>query len=113
LAAAAHRRLSARAAGRRGRACQPAFSLLTKIAAVSQYQIMLEANGLNVRLVVAAEAAADAVAREVAGGLAEVLRSQAAAALPVRVRVVEAIERESGAGKFKLIKSNVPPKPQS
>lgn len=74
---------------------------------------MLEANGLNVRLVVAAEAAADAVAREVAGGLAEVLRSQAAAALPVRVRVVEAIERESGAGKFKLIKSNVPPKPQS
>jgi phenylacetate-coenzyme A ligase PaaK-like adenylate-forming protein len=46
-------------------------SPLTKIAAVSQYQIVLEADGLNVRLVVAAEAAADAVAREVASGLAE------------------------------------------
>jgi hypothetical protein len=77
-------------------------SPLTKIAAVSQYQIVLEADGLNVRLVVAAEAAADAVAREVASGLAGVLRSQGAAALPVRARVVERIERETGAGRFKL-----------
>ena len=53
-------------------------------------------------------AEADAVAREVASGVAQVLQSQGAALLPVRVRVVDRVEREAGAGKFKLIKSNVP-----
>jgi phenylacetate-coenzyme A ligase PaaK-like adenylate-forming protein len=76
--------------------------------AVNQYQIVLEPDALHVRLVVAAQAPADAVAREVVTGLAQVLRAQGAAALPMRARVVDQIERESGAGKFKLVKSNVP-----
>ena len=80
---------------------------LTKMPAVVQYQIVQERDGLDCRIVLNRAAVPSQAEDEVAGSLRSVLAAQGAAAVHVRVQSVPSIERESGAAKFKLIKSNV------
>ena len=61
--------------------------------------------GSTITLALAREAAPEATARDVERTLAAALHALGAAPLPIRVRVVPHIEREAGAGKFKLIKA--------
>jgi phenylacetate-coenzyme A ligase PaaK-like adenylate-forming protein len=80
-------------------------SPLTKLPDVVQYQIVHDGDGLHVLLVLRGGAAPDAVNAEVFRMLADALRAQEAAVVPVQVQAVEQIPREAGAGKFKLVKS--------
>jgi phenylacetate-CoA ligase len=81
---------------------------LTKCPEVVQYQIVQQPDGLDCRIVLRAGGNATGAAERVERGLREALSAQGAAPLPIRVQPVDAIERESGAAKFKLIKSAAP-----
>jgi phenylacetate-coenzyme A ligase PaaK-like adenylate-forming protein len=80
-------------------------SPLAAMPAVVQYQIVHEPERLDVTLALAGGAAPEPAAREVERRLDAALRGLGAAPFPIRVRVVPRIEREAGAGKFKLIKA--------
>jgi phenylacetate-coenzyme A ligase PaaK-like adenylate-forming protein len=80
-------------------------SPLAGMPAVVQYQVVHEPDRLAITLALAREAAPEATARDVERTLAAALHALGAAPLPIRVRVVPRIEREGGAGKFKLIKA--------
>ena len=82
-------------------------SALTKMPAVVQYQIVQQRDGLDCRIVLNQAAAPSEAEQEVASALRKVLAAQGAAVHTVRVQSVPSIERESGAAKFKLIKSDV------
>lgn len=86
-------------------------SALAAAPAVAQYQIVEAEDGLDVTLALVAGTSSDAAARAVAAMLGEKLAAEGVAPLPIRVRVVERIEREHGAGKFKLIKRRAPAVP--
>ena len=79
-------------------------SPLAAMAEIAQYQIVEAADGLDVTIVVTADAGGDA-ARRLAATLGDKLATHGVAPLPIRVRVVPQIAREQGAGKLKLIKS--------
>jgi phenylacetate-coenzyme A ligase PaaK-like adenylate-forming protein len=80
-------------------------SPLTAMAAVRQYQITQTADGLDVTLALGPGASSDDAVRTVTTALADRLAEQGTARIAIRVRVVPSIEREAGAGKFKLIKA--------
>jgi phenylacetate-coenzyme A ligase PaaK-like adenylate-forming protein len=75
---------------------------------VAQYQIVQQPDGLDVALALAGGAVPEATSREVEDVLRARLGALGVAPLRVRVRVVPRIEREGGAGKFKLIKAATP-----
>jgi phenylacetate-coenzyme A ligase PaaK-like adenylate-forming protein len=81
-------------------------SPLTRCGEVVQYQIVQERDGLDCRVVLAAGIDAASATRGVERALRDALQAQGAAVLRVDVRAVPSIERESGAGKFKLIKAS-------
>jgi phenylacetate-coenzyme A ligase PaaK-like adenylate-forming protein len=80
-------------------------SPLAGMTAVAQYQIAETADGLDVTLALVASASADVVSEEVRAMIVAKLDVLGVAPLAVRVRVVPQIARESGAGKFKLVKA--------
>lgn len=75
-------------------------SALASDRRVLQYQIVQQADGLDVQVVLAGDAAA---ADELVGRLSQLLRERGAE-VRVRVRAVAEIPRETGAGKLKLVK---------
>jgi phenylacetate-CoA ligase len=81
-------------------------SPLTKCSEVTQYQIVQEADGLDCGVVLQSGTDAAGAVQRVTAALRDALAAQGVVPLPVRVRPVDRLERESGAGKFKLIKSN-------
>jgi phenylacetate-coenzyme A ligase PaaK-like adenylate-forming protein len=80
-------------------------SPLAAASAVVQYQIVQTEDGLDVALVLAIGADARSAVADTARTLGEKLDALGVASLAIRVAVVDRIERESGAGKFKLIKA--------
>ena len=80
-------------------------SPLAGVPAVAQYQIVETTDGLDVTLALVASASATAVSEEIRTLLAAKLDALGVAPLAIRVRVVPQIARESGAGKFKLVKA--------
>jgi phenylacetate-coenzyme A ligase PaaK-like adenylate-forming protein len=87
-------------------------SPLTKFPEVTQYQIVQDADGLDCSVVLQASADAAGAIQQAAAALRDALAAQGVAALTVHVRPVDRLERESGAAKFKLIKSNLPRAPR-
>ena len=83
-------------------------SPLAALPAVSQYQIVQELDCLDVTVALARGAVAEKWAAEVERALASQLSGLGAAPITIRVRVVPRIEREAGAGKFKLVKAARP-----
>jgi phenylacetate-coenzyme A ligase PaaK-like adenylate-forming protein len=79
-------------------------SALAPVPGLLQYQIEHSAPGLRLSLVVAADAAGVAAA-QAQRALESVLANHGVTATPVFACVVPHIEREAGAGKFKLIRS--------
>jgi phenylacetate-CoA ligase len=73
--------------------------------AVAQYQIVQTDCGLDVTLALVRGAAGVDVAAGIERALREKLESLGALTPAIRVALVERIEREEGAGKFKLIKA--------
>ena len=80
-------------------------SPLAAVPEVAQYQIVQERDRLDVTLALVGAAAAADVAHGVERTLAAKLGALGVAAPTVRVRVVDRIPREAGAGKFKLVKA--------
>jgi phenylacetate-CoA ligase len=77
-------------------------------ASVRQYQVVHDAAGLHVRLVLANGASPEASCAQARDTLLGKLAALGVAPLHVDVRPVPALEREGGpAGKFKLVKSNL------
>lgn len=73
--------------------------------AVTQYQIVQTADGLDVTLALTRDASGGEVSARVERALREKLESLGTAKPQIRIAVVERIAREEGAGKFKLIKA--------
>jgi phenylacetate-coenzyme A ligase PaaK-like adenylate-forming protein len=80
-------------------------SPLAGVPAVAQYQIVETSDGLDVTLALVASASAAVVAGEVEAMISAKLDALGVAPLAIRVHVVPEIARESGAGKFKLVKA--------
>jgi phenylacetate-CoA ligase len=81
-------------------------SPLARIEGLRQYQVVHRADGLHVRVVPRGEPGA--VAREVEVAMTRALGDAGARDVPVRVEVVDAIERDAtGVGKLKLVRSEV------
>lgn len=83
-------------------------SPLAAMPAVAQYQIVQEADRLEVTLALARGAEPTTIATEVERALGAKLAGLGVAPIALRVRVVSEIEREAGAGKFKLVKKLAP-----
>src|SRR5262249_20612933 len=83
----------------------PLRSPLAAIPEVAQSQIVQQPDRLDVTLALVRAAAAADVAGGVERTLAAKLDALGVAAPIVRVRVVDRIPREAGAGKFKLVKA--------
>jgi phenylacetate-coenzyme A ligase PaaK-like adenylate-forming protein len=79
-------------------------SPLAAMPAVAQYQIVQQADRLDVTLALGRDATPEPAAREVERTLRAKLDALGVSAVPIRVQVVSRIEREAGAGKLKLIK---------
>lgn len=73
--------------------------------AVTEFQVVQEARGLDIRIALATGAEPLVIVAGIEAALAEKLRRVGAAPLPTRVSVVERIERDPGAGKLKLVRA--------
>jgi phenylacetate-CoA ligase len=83
-------------------------SPLAALAAIRQYQVIHDEDGLRVLVVLGAGASAEACRAAVARSLGESLGKLRVEPLSIDVRVVDSIPRDSGqAAKFKLIRSLV------
>lgn len=80
-------------------------SALAAAESVAQYQVVQTAGGLDVTVVLTRDAAAATVVRDVERTLTEKLRALGVAPLSIVVCAADRIDREEGAGKFKLIKA--------
>lgn len=83
-------------------------SPLARVGALRQYQVVHRADGLHVRAVPRNGAGHTALRDEVRAALAGALRDAGVAGTAVHVDVVDALERAGGAGKLKLVRSEVP-----
>lgn len=81
-------------------------SALAAAESVAQYQVVQTAGGLDVTVVLTGDAVAQAVVRELERTLGDKLRALGVAPISIVVRAADRIDREEGAGKFKLIKAS-------
>ena len=81
-------------------------SPLVAIREIVQYQISLEADGLQVAVVTAGDSASSDLVERTRHKLPEKLRELGVRDVPIGVQVVSEIARESGAGKLKLVRKS-------